>query len=139
MANKKIKLTSPLSLKEVALESSQFDIPKKIQVDFSKARPSKKFKDGKQTDIFSHYILEGIDERTAKAVNDGLIDQEDVKAIKIEVHGSFEEIEETIEFGGSLFVELLDVQIKADWVEGRNAGYKAVKLVASGLKLAMQV
>ena len=47
MANKKIKLTSPLSLKEVALESSQFDIPKKIQVDFSKARPSKKFKDGK--------------------------------------------------------------------------------------------
>lgn len=38
MANKKIKLTSPLSLKEVALESSQFDIPKKIQVDFSKAR-----------------------------------------------------------------------------------------------------
>ena len=137
MANKKIKLTSPLSLKEVALESSQFDIPKKIQVDFSKARPSKKFKDGKQTDILSLFILEGIDERTAKAVNDGLIDQEDVKAIKIEVHGSFEEIEETIEFGGSLFVELLDVQVKADWVEGRNAGYKAVKLVASGLKLAM--
>ena len=30
MANKKIKLTSPLSLKEVALESSQFDIPKKF-------------------------------------------------------------------------------------------------------------
>ena len=137
MATKKIKLTSPLSLKEVAFESSQFDIPKKIQVDFSKARPSKKFKDGKQTDILSDYILEGIDERTAKAVNDGLIDQEDVKAIKIEVHGSFEEIEEHIEFGGSLFVELLDVQVKADWVEGRNAGYKAVKLVASGLKLAM--
>ena len=36
MANKKIKLTSPLSLKEVALESSQFDIPEKILVDFSK-------------------------------------------------------------------------------------------------------
>lgn len=137
MANKKIKLTSPLSLRDVALESSQFDIPKKIQVDFSKARSSKKFKDGKQTDILSHYILEGIDERTAKAVNDGLIDQEDVKSIKIEVHGSFEEIEENIEFGGSLFVELLDVQVKADWVEGRNAGYKAVKLVASGLKLIM--
>ena len=65
------------------------------------------------------------------------IDQEDVKSIKIEVHGSFEEFEETVEFGGSLFVELLDVQVKADWVEGRNAGYKAVKLVASGLKLAM--
>ena len=137
MANKKIKLTSPLSLKEVALESSQFDIPKKIQVDFSKARPSKKFKDGKQTDILSHYILEGIDERTAKAVNDGLIDREDVKTIKIEVYGSFEDIEDYTEFGKVLTVELLDVQVKADWVEGRNAGYKAVKLVASGLKLAM--
>ena len=137
MANKKIKLTSPLSLKEVALDSSQFDIPKKIQVDFSKARASKKFKDGKQTDILSHYILEGIDERTAKAVNDGLIDREDVKTIKIEVFGSFEEIEESIGFGGSLFVELLDLAVKADWIEGRNAGYKGVKLVASGLKIIM--
>lgn len=139
MANKKIKLTSPLSLKEVALESSQFDIPEKILVDFSKARASKKYKDGKPTDYIGSYVMFGIDERTAKAVNDGLIDQEDVKVIKIEVHGSFEEIEENIEFGGSLFVELLDVQVKADWVEGRNPGYKAVKLVASGLKLAMQV
>ena len=137
MAKNKIKLTSELSLKEVALDSSQFDIPKKIQVDFSKARPSKKFKDGKQTDILSHYILEGIDERTAKAVNDGLIDQEDVKPIIIEVYGSFEEIEEHAEFGKILFVELLDVAVKALWVDGRNPGYKAAKLVASGLKLSM--
>lgn len=137
MANKKIKLTSPLSLRDVALESSQFDIPKKILVDFSKARASKKYKDVKPTDYIGSYVLSGIDERTAKAVNEGLIDQEDVKAIKIEVLGSFEEIEETIGYGGSLFVELLDVQVKADWVEGRNAGYKAVKLVASGLKLVM--
>ena len=137
MANKKIKLTSPLSLRDVALESSQFDIPKKILVDFSKARASKKYKDGKPTDYIGSYVLSGIDERTAKAVNEGLIDQEDVKAIKIEVLGSFEEIEETIGYGGSLFVELLYVQVKADWVEGRNAGYKAVKLVASGLKLVM--
>ena len=137
MANKKIKLTSPLSLRDVALESSQFDIPKIILVDFSKARASKKYKDGKPTDYIGSYVLSGIDERTAKAVNEGLIDQEDVKAIKIEVLGSFEEIEETIGYGGSLFVELLDVQVKADWVEGRNAGYKAVKLVASGLKLVM--
>ena len=85
----------------------------------------------------SHYILEGIDERTAKAVNDGLIDREDVKTIKIEVYGSFEDIEDYTEFGKVLTVELLDVQVKADWVEGRNAGYKAIKLVASGLKLAM--
>ena len=137
MANKKIKLTSPLSLKEVALESSQFDIPKKIQVDFSKARPSKKYKDGKPTDYIGSYVMFGIDERTANAVNDGLIDQDDVKTIKIEVLGSFDEIEDYIEFGKPEFVELLDVQVKADWVDGRNAGYKAVKLVASGLKVIL--
>ena len=137
MAKNKIKLTSELSLKEVALDSSQFDIPKKIQVDFSKARVSMKYKDKKRTDIISHYILEGIDERTAKAVNDGIIDQEDDKSIIIEVYGSFEEIEEHVEFGKILSVELLDVAVKALWVDGRNAGYKAVKLVASGLKLAM--
>lgn len=137
MAKNKIKLTSELSLKEVALDSSQFDIPKKIQVDFSKARVGMKYKDKKRTDIISHYILEGIDERIAKAVNDGIIDQEDVKSFIIEVYGSFEEIEEHIEFGKILTVELLDVAVKALWVDGRNAGYKAVKLVASGLKLAM--
>jgi hypothetical protein len=137
MANKKIKLTSPLSLKEVALESSQFDIPEKILVDFSKARASKKYKDGKPTDYIGSYVMFGIDERTANAVNDGLIDQDDVKTIKIEVLGSFDEIEDYIEFGKPEFVELLDVQVKADWVDGRNAGYKAVKLVASGLKVIL--
>ena len=137
MANKKIKLTSELSLKEVALDSSQFDIPKKIQVDFSKARVSKKYKNKQPTDIISHYTLQGVDEKIAKAVNEGVIDQDDVKAIIIEVYGSFEDIEDYIEFGKVMSVELLDVVVKALWVEGRNAGYKAVKLVASGLKLAM--
>ena len=135
MANKKFKLTSELSLKEVALDSSQFDIPKKIQVDFSKARLSKKYKNKQPTDIVSHYTLEGVDEKIAKAVNEGVIDQDDVKSIIIEVYGSFEDIEDYIEFGKVLSVELLDVVVKALWVDGRNAGYKAVKLVASGLKL----
>lgn len=137
MANKKLKLTSELSLKEVALDSSQFEIPKKIQVDFSKARASKKYKNKQPTDIISHYTLQGVDEKIAKAVNDGVIDQDDVKSITIEVYGSFEDIEDYIEFGKVMSVELLDVAVKALWVEGRNAAYKAVKLVASGLKLAM--
>lgn len=137
MANKKFKLTSELSLKEVALDSSQFEIPKKIQVDFSKAKKTKKYKNKQPTDIISHYTLQGVDEKIAKAVNEGVIDQDDVKAIIIEVYGSFEEIEEYIEFGRVMTVELLDVAVKALWVEGRNATYKAVKLVASGLKLAM--
>lgn len=136
MANKKLKLTSELSLKEVALDISQFEIPKKIQVDFSKARASKKYKNKQPTDIISHYTLQGVDEKIAKAVNEGVIDQDDVKSITIEVYGSFEDIEDYIEFGKVMSVEFLDVAVKALWVEGRNAAYKAVKLVASGLKLA---
>ena len=50
---------------------------------------------------------------------------------------SFYEIEDYIEFGKSEFVKHLNIQVKADWIEERNTGYKAVKLVASGLKLAM--
>lgn len=41
MASNKMKLTSELSLKEMALDSSQFYIPKKLKVDFSQARPKK--------------------------------------------------------------------------------------------------
>ena len=57
--------------------------------------------------------------------------------VAIKILRSFDEIEDYIEFGKPEFVERLNIQVKADWVEGRNAGYKAVKLVASGLKLAI--
>ncbi|WP_421038286.1 hypothetical protein [Streptococcus hyointestinalis] len=135
MATNKMKLTSELSLKEMALDSSQFYIPKKVKVDFSQARPRNKYKDGKATDIVESYMLNGIDERTASAVDQGLIDMEDVKTITIEVLGSFDEIEGAMAGAQLAFVELLDTRVMAQWVDGRNAGYKGLKLVASGLKL----
>lgn len=135
MANNKMKLTAELSLKEMALDSSQFYIPKKVKVDFSQARPRNKYKDGKPTEIVEGYMLNGIDERTASAVEQGLIDMEDVKTITIEVLGSFDEIEGAMAGAQLAFVELLDTRVMAQWVDGRNAGYKGLKLVASGLKL----
>lgn len=130
-----MKLTSELSLKEMALDSSQFFIPKKVKVDFSQARPKNKYRDGKATEVVESYILNGIDERTASAVDQGLIDMEDVKQITIEVLGSFDEIERAMAGSQLAFVELLDTRVMAQWVDGRNAGYKGLKLVASGLKL----
>lgn len=130
-----MKLTAELSLKEMALDSSQFFIPKKVKVDFTQARPKNKYKDGKPTDIVEGYMLNGIDERTANAVEQGLIDLEDVKTITIEVLGSFDEIEGAMAGAQLVFVELLDTRVMAQWVDGRNAGYKGLKLVASGLKL----
>ncbi|WP_449449211.1 hypothetical protein [Streptococcus suis] len=135
MANNKLKLTTDLNLKEMALDSSQFHIPKKVKVDFTQARPRNKYKDGKPTDIVEGYMLNGIDERTLNAVEQGLIDMDDVKAITIEVLGSFDVIEEAVTLGQLAFVELLDTRVMARWVDGRNAGYKGLKLVASGLKL----
>ncbi|GAA0055273.1 UNVERIFIED_CONTAM: hypothetical protein KB571_05995 [Streptococcus canis] len=135
MANNKMKLTAELSLKEMALDSSQFFIPKKVKVDFTQARPKNKYKDGKPTDIVEGYMLNGIDERTSSAVEQGLIDMEDVKTITIEVLGSFDEIEGAMAGAQLAFVELLDTRVMAQWVDGRNAGYKGLKLVASGLKL----
>ncbi|CNF35949.1 hypothetical protein VYH97_04300 [Streptococcus anginosus] len=135
MASNKMKLTSELSLKEMALDSSQFYIPKKLKVDFSQARPKNKYKHGKATDVVESYMLNGIDERTAGAVEQGLIDMEDIKTITIEVLGSFDEIEGAMAAAQFTFVELLDTRVMAQWVDGRNPGYKGLKLVASGLKL----
>ena len=135
MASNKMKLTSELSLKEMALDSSQFYIPKKVKVDFTQVRPRNKYKDGKATDVVESYMLNGIDERTAGAVEQDLIDMEDIKTITIEVLGSFDEIEEAMAAAQFTFVELLDTRVMAQWVDGRNPGYKGLKLVASGLKL----
>ena len=135
MASNKMKLTSELSLKEMALDSSQFYIPKKVKVDFTQVRPRNKYKDGKATDVVESYMLNGIDERTAGAVEQGLIDMEDINTITIEVLGSFDEIEGAMAAAQFTFVELLDTRVMAQWVDGRNPGYKGLKLVASGLKL----
>ena len=135
MASNKMKLTSKLSLKEMSLDSSQFYIPKKVKVDFTQVRPRNKYKDGKATDVVESYMLNGIDERTAGAVEQGLIDMEDIKTITIEVLGSFDEIEGAMAAAQFTFVELLDTRVMAQWVDGRNPGYKGLKLVASGLKL----
>ncbi|HEO2384697.1 hypothetical protein VYH81_03175 [Streptococcus anginosus] len=135
MASNKMKLTSELSLKEMSLDSSQFYIPKKVKVDFTQVRPRNKYKDGKATDVVESYMLNGIDERTAGAVEQGLIDMEDIKTITIEVLGSFDEIEGAMAAAQFTFVELLDTRVMAQWVDGRNPGYKGLKLVASGLKL----
>lgn len=136
MVNKKIKLTSDLSLKEVAFDSNQFYIPKKLLVDFSDVRPRPVYKDGKATDAIECYVLAAVDERTATAIEQGLIDLEDVKKITVEVHGSFDDIEKLMDTASIVSVELLNVSVKAKWIDGRNPNYKGYKLEASGLKLA---
>lgn len=44
MVTNKMKLTSDLNLKEMALDSSQFYIPKKVKIDFTQTRPKTSIK-----------------------------------------------------------------------------------------------
>ncbi|MGT2925563.1 hypothetical protein [Streptococcus cuniculipharyngis] len=135
MSNNKFKLTSELSLKEMALDGRQFDIPKKVLVDFSKARPRYQYKDNKQTDVVEAYILGAIDDKTAQAIEQGLIDIDMVKSIRLEVLGGLDDLETAIEQEQVAYVELLDTKVMAQWVaQGSRGGFRELKLVASGLK-----
>lgn len=135
MTNTKFKLTSELSLKEMALDSRQFDIPKKVLVDFSKARPRYQYKDNKQTDVVEAYILGAIDDKTAQAIEQGLVDIDMVKSIWLEVLGGLDDIETAIEQEQTAYVELIDTKVMARWVtQGNRGGFRELKLVASGLK-----
>lgn len=131
----KIKLTSNLDFKGVYFDNTQFEIPKKVQVDFSSARIRNKYIDGKQTDRIECYVLNGLYENTAKAVEQGLVDFADVKPIVIEVLSESQDVENAIEESGIKFVELIGPKVKALWVNDNKPGYKRFKLVAKDLKL----
>ncbi|MGM9884693.1 hypothetical protein [Streptococcus hyointestinalis] len=135
MAKAKLSLVKEITLKDVTLDSTQFAIPKKVRVNFSEARAKMKYVDRKPTDTIESYILNGIDEKTASAIEQGLVDEDIITPIHIEVEGSFDEIESAMAMAQVVYVELLDTRVKLMWVDGRNAGYKKVKLVVGGLKI----
>lgn len=135
MAKAKLSLVKEITIKDVNLDSTQFAIPKKVRVNFSEARAKMKYVDHKPTDTIKSYVLNGIDEKTASAIEQGLVDEDIITPIHIEVEGSFDEIESAIAMAQVVYVELLDTRVKLMWVDGRNAGYKKVKLVAGGLKI----
>lgn len=131
----KIKLTETFQTpKDLPLDINGFDVPKIMKVDFTTARVGYAYNANRErTDHIEKYTIQGVDEKVYLALQTGSINIADVKTIQIEFTGDFDKIEDAIDKKLLISVELRKVEVKLQWVDGsRNAGYKALKLIANG-------
>ena len=135
MTNSKIKLTETFQTpKDLPLDINGFDVPKIMKVDFTTARAGYAYNANRErTDHIEKYTVQGVDEKVYLALQTAGVNMADVKTIQIEFTGDFDKIEDAIDKKLLISVELRKVEVKLQWVDGsRNAGYKALKLVANG-------
>ena len=131
----KIKLTETFQTpKDLPLDINGFDVPKIMKVDFTTARAGYAYNANRErTDHIEKYTIQGVDEKVYLALQTAGINITDVKTIQIEFTGDFDKIEDAIDKKLLISVELRKVEVKLQWVDGsRNAGYKALKLIANG-------
>ncbi|PCS06844.1 hypothetical protein RU86_GL002287 [Lactococcus piscium] len=109
-------------------------MPKVVKVDFTTARAGYAYNANRErTDHIEKYTIQGVDEKVYLALQTAGINIADVKTIQIEFTGDFDKIEDAIDKKLLISVELRRVEVKLQWVDGsRNAGYKALKLIANG-------
>ena len=135
MTNSKIKLTETFQTpKDLPLDINGFDVPKIMKVDFTTARAGYAYNANRErTDHIEKYTVQGVDEMVYLALQTAGVNMADVKTIQIEFTGDFDKIEDAIDKKLLISVELRNSEVKLQWVDGsRNAGYKALKLVANG-------
>ena len=135
----KIKLTETFQTpKDLPLDINGFDVPKIMKVDFTTARAGYAYNANRErTDHIEKYTVQGVDEKVYQALKNVGVNMSDVKTINIELTGDFDKIDDCIDKKLLVGVELTNVAVKLQWVDGsRNAGYKAMKLVASGFKIS---
>ena len=131
----KIKLTETFQTpKDLPLDINGFDVPKIMKVDFTTARAGYAYNANRErTDHIEKYTIQGVDEKVYLALQTPGINIADVKTIQIEFTGDFDKIEDAIDKKLLISVELRNSEVKLQWVDGsRNAGYKALKLIANG-------
>ncbi len=139
MTNSKIKLTDTFQTpKDLPLDINGFDVPKVMKVDFTTARTGYAYNANRErTDHIEKYTVQGVDEKVYLALQTAGVKMADVKTIQIELTGDFDKIEDAIDKKLLISVELRNSEVKLQWVDGsRNAGYKALKLVANGFTVA---
>ena len=135
MTNSKIKLTETFQTpKDLPLDINGFDVPKVMKVDFTTARAGYAYNANRErTDHIEKYTVQDEDEKDYLALQTAGVNMADVKTIQIEFTGDFDKIEDAIDKKLLISVELRNSEVKLQWVDGsRNAGYKALKLVANG-------
>lgn len=112
-----------MKLGELTFEKSQFNIPKQLQVNFSKARFPKE--SGKA-------VLQALDAHTVQALEGAGIDISQLKTVTLEVYGGLEDIRDLKEEEKTTVVELVNPQVKLLWDMGMSS-WRGVKLVADKL------
>ena len=135
----KIKLTETFQTpKDLPLDINGFDVPNIVMVDFTTARAGYAYNTNRErTDHIEKYTVQGVDDKVYQALKNDGVNMSDVKTINIELTADFDKIDDCIDKKLLVGVELTNVAVKLQWVDGsRNAGYKALKLVASGFKIS---
>lgn len=125
--NNKLTLNdNTVKLGGVNLDKNNFDIPKKYQVNFAKARFSK---DGNKA------ILQALDAGTALVLEKAGVDLLQLKPITIEVYGGLDELQDYKEEEKEAVIECTNPQVRLLWDMGMSS-WRGVKLVTDKITLS---
>lgn len=129
MNNNNNKLTlndNTVKLGGVNLDKNNFDIPKKYQVNFAKARFSK---DGNKA------ILQALDAGTVLVLEKAGVDLSQLKPITIEVYGGLDELQDYKDEEKEAVIECINPQVRLLWDMGMSS-WRGVKLVTDKITLS---
>lgn len=125
--NNKLTLNdNTVKLGGVNLDKNNFDIPKKYQVNFAKARFSK---DGNKA------VLQALDAGTALVLEQAGVDLSQLKPITIEVYGGLDELQDYKDEEKEAIIECTNPQVRLLWDMGMSA-WRGVKLVTDKITLS---
>lgn len=125
--NNKLTLNdNTVKLGGVNLDKNNFDIPKKYQVNFAKARFSK---DGNKA------ILQALDAGTALVLEQADVDLSQLKPITIEVYGGLDELQDYKDEEKEAVIECTNPQVRLLWDMGMSS-WRGVKLVTDKITLS---
>ncbi|MCX7529626.1 hypothetical protein [Lactococcus lactis] len=125
--NNKLTLNdNTVKLGGVNLDKNNFDIPKKYQVNFAKARFSK---DGNKA------ILQALDAGTVLVLEKAGVDLSQLKPITIEVYGGLDELQDYKDEEKEAVIECINPQVRLLWDMGMSS-WRGVKLVTDKITLS---
>ena len=133
--NTKINLDENIKIGKLFLESSQFNLPTQLFVDFTSARPSSYDENNVQQNEVQKYTLNGVEVSTGQALVKAGVNLSKFEGIHLEVIGNLEVVEDLIDqkFVGT--VKLVNPRVKPLWVSrGQSGNFSKLKLVVEAIE-----
>lgn len=136
---KKTNLDETIKIGKFFLDAEQFNVPKKVMVDFTAARGSRYDDNGKEQDEVQKYTLNAVDVKTGQALVNANINLGKYEGVVLEVLGALDIVEVLIEKDTVDVVKLINPRVKPLWVARGNSGsFSKVKLVVDAIELDVQ-